>query len=121
MAKLHPYEHLYFSVLSPQAAERLMERDYWALSFREGLEWILTHDTSPQITIRSFNHYPLYSNTLILSPADRARIQYLPTKEARYFLTNYRWHPQPFLDSMGTEVHVVRAGDVKILSVFRRD
>jgi len=121
MVKLHPYQHLYFSVLSAQEAENLMERDYWGLSFREGLEWILAHDTSPQITIRSFSHHPLYNNTLILSPAERARFRYLPTKEARYYLTNYRWHPQSFLDSMGTEVYVVRAGGVKILSVFRRD
>jgi len=70
MAELHPYEHLYFSVLPSQAAARLMERDYWGLSFCEGLEWILAHDTASQITVLGSRYHPLYNNTLILSPAD---------------------------------------------------
>ncbi|HEX8426206.1 hypothetical protein [Hymenobacter sp.] len=120
MTRLHPYEHLYFSTLPPDAVERLLERDYWALSYRQGLEWIAAHDTASQITINPSNRHPLYNNTLILNPATRARFRYQPNKEARYFITNYRRHPQSYLDSMGTEVYVIRAGGIKILSVFRQ-
>lgn len=120
MVRLHPYQHMYFSVLSSQQAERLMERDYWGLGFRQGLEWILRHDSSPQITISSSSTSPLYSNTLILSPSDRSRFQYRSRATARYFITNYRWHPQPYHDSVGAEVYFIRAGGVKIMSVFRR-
>jgi len=117
---LHPYEHLYFSVLPPKAAERLLERDYWGLGFRQGLEWIAAHDTAAHITIHPSHWHPLYNNTLILNPADRARFHFQPNQEARYFITNYRRHPQSYLDSMGTEVYAIRAGGVKILSVFKR-
>lgn len=68
MARLHPYEHLYFSVLPGAAAERLMERDYCALGFWEGLDWILAHDASAEMIIRASSHHPLYNNLLILPP-----------------------------------------------------
>ncbi|UOG74744.1 glycosyltransferase family 39 protein [Hymenobacter tibetensis] len=120
MIQLHPYQNLYFSVLPPATAEQLMERDYWGLGFREGLEWIAVHDTSSHITIHTPAQYPLYNNLLILNPADRARFHYFPSPKSRYFITNFRWQPDSYLSSLGPEVYVIRAGGIKILSVFRR-
>lgn len=117
---LHPFQNVYFSFLSAPAAERLFERDYWGLSYRQGLAWVLAHDSSAVVTINAPWHYPLYNNSLILPAPDRARLRYTPDSTARYFLTAYRWHPQPYLDSLGAEVHVIRAQGIRVLSVFRR-
>ncbi len=118
--RMHPHGNVYFSFLPGPVAARLFERDYWGLSFRQGLEWITTHDDAPTLTVNTFWHYPLYNNSLIIPPAARARLQYVHTPAARYYLTNYRWHPQTYGDSLGTEVYVIRAGGLKVLSVFRR-
>ena len=120
MVQMHPNQQVYFSFLPAQTAERLFERDYWGLSYRQGLEWILAHDPAPQVNVSVVWPTPLYNNSLILSPAQRARIRYVPRTKpgCRYFLTAYRWHPQSYLDSLGTEVHTVRAGKLKLLSVF---
>ncbi|MBO0359492.1 hypothetical protein J0X19_16140 [Hymenobacter sp. BT186] len=120
MVHLHPHGNVYFSFLPGPTAERLFERDYWGLAYRQGLEWILAHDSAPAITVNVFWHYPLYNNALILKPAQRARLRYTPDSTARYYLAGYRWHPQSYLDSLGAEVHVIRAGGVKVLSVFRQ-
>ena len=120
MVRLHPYENVYFSFLPAQAAERLFERDYWGLSFRQGLEWLMRYNPDSRLAIHVAWHYPLYNNSLILPPADRARIHYVPLRQAKYFITGYRWHPQSYADSVGREIYTIRAEGIKILSVFQR-
>lgn len=79
-----------------------------------------SHDTASTLTVNAFWHYPLYNNSLILKPEQRRRLRYTPGNTARYYLAGYRWHPQSYLDSLGAEVYVIRAGGIKVLSVFKR-
>jgi len=121
MVRLHPYEHMYYSFLSPNTVERQFERDHWALSFRQGLEWLLTHDPSAQVgvSITWPLVHPLYNNELILPAAQRARVVYVPKPQRGcYYLTGYRWHPQSYADSLGREIYSIRAEGIKILSIF---
>ncbi|SHK12841.1 ArnT family glycosyltransferase [Hymenobacter psychrotolerans] len=124
IVQLHPYQHLYFSFLPARVAEQQFERDYWGLAFRQGLDWVLAHDPAPQVTVASDVPDMVYANAFLLSASDQARLRRVPAAQsappARYFLANYRWHPQPYPDSLGTEVYTIRAGGIKILSVFRR-
>ena len=116
----HPYQNVYFSFLPGPTAERLFERDYWGLSGREGLEWILAHDASPTVAVATEPRTALmlHNAQLLLPPAERARLRMVPLPQARYFLTTYRWHPQPYPDSLGPEVYVRRVNGLKLLSVF---
>ncbi|GAA4008666.1 glycosyltransferase family 39 protein [Hymenobacter fastidiosus] len=118
----HPYQNVYFSVLPGAVAERLFERDYWGLSGRQGLEWILAHDASPRVSVATDARtgLVLHNNRLLLSPTERARLVFTSPAQARYFLSVYRWHPEPYPSSIGREVYCIRAGGVKILSVFQR-
>jgi hypothetical protein len=122
MVRMHPYQHIYYSFLSAPAAEALFERDHWGLTFRHGLEWMLRHQ--PHGPIRVYVRWPwynpLYNNSLILKPEQSQRIKYVPVQEADYFMTAYRWHPQTYADSMGTEIHTLHTEGIKILSIFRR-
>ena len=120
MVEAHPNEQVYFSFLTPNQAERLFERDYWGVSFRQGLEWILAYDQSPQIYIDAPFSILLENNLAILKPADRARFKISGTAKNRYFLTGYRTHPEAYPDSVGSEVHAIKANGIKILSVFQR-
>ncbi|UOG74745.1 hypothetical protein MTX78_21840 [Hymenobacter tibetensis] len=120
MLQMYPHANVYFSFLPGATAEQLFERDYWCLSYRQGLEWILANDTSKTVTVNAFWHYPIYNNSLILKPEERARLRFTPNYTARYYLAGYRWHPKPYLDSLGAEVYVIRAGGMKVLSVFKR-
>ncbi|UOQ66088.1 ArnT family glycosyltransferase [Hymenobacter volaticus] len=123
MVQLHPYEHLYFNHLPARVVEQQFERDYWGLAFRQGVEWILVHDPATLVTVSSDVQDMLYANTLSLSSADQDRLRLVPKGSplppARYFLANYRWHPQPYPDSLGPEVYTIRAEGIRILSVFR--
>ena len=122
MVRMHPFQNLYFSFLSAPAAERLFERDYWGLSYRRGLEWLLAHQSQGPLRINVTwpSYHPLYNNTLMLPPAQRGRIHYVPLAEADYYISAYRWHPQPYPDSVGTEIYTLRVEGIKTLSIFRR-
>ncbi|GAA3937240.1 hypothetical protein [Hymenobacter algoricola] len=122
MVREHPYQNLYFSGLSGQQAERLFERDYWGLAGRQGLEWILAHDVRPQVRVGTDARtgLVLHNNSLLLPPAARNRLVLTSADQAQYFLTVYRWHPQPYPASYGREVHCIRVEGIKILSVFQR-
>ncbi|MGI4884561.1 MAG: hypothetical protein ACRYFR_06325 [Janthinobacterium lividum] len=118
----YPNQQTYFSCLPNAVAERLFERDYWGPSYRYGLEWLLRHDPSPVIAVTGPQPAIIYVNWLVLKPEERKRIRLVNGPGARYYLTAYRWHPQPYADSLGPEVLAYRpGGGIKALSIFRRD
>ncbi|MBO3272570.1 hypothetical protein [Hymenobacter defluvii] len=128
MAKAHPYENVYFSFLSPQKAEQLFELDYWGLSYREGLEWVLAHDSAQIITFCGKGGY-LENNSLLLPIKQRARLHFVPSdtyaspsEKARYFLTAYHYYggkAQHYPVDPGQEVYTIYADGLRIFSVFR--
>ena len=120
MGRAHPQEQVYFSCLPPAAAERLFERDYWGLSYRQGLEWIARHDSAATLGVAGQYDGLIEKNLAILAPRTRARFRLVGAARARYFLSAYRTHPAPYPDSVGREVYCVQAYGLRVLSVFRR-
>jgi len=119
MVKNHPFEMVYFNRLAgknlARAASRF-EMDYWGLSYRRGLEYILKHEPAETIKIRAEN-FPGEFNALILPRKERKRLVFVPkgAGQARYFVTNFRMHPQGYPLE---EVYAVRVGGAKIMAVY---
>lgn len=120
MVAMHPHEQTFFAFLPASVVEEQFERDYWGLSYRAGLRWILAHDAAPRIAIHGAQHQPLMNNVTALRHAERSRLELNPTAPKAYYLTAYRTHPEAFPDSLGAEVYELRANGVKILSVFQK-
>jgi hypothetical protein len=94
------------------------ELDYWGLSYRKALEYIVRTDTSQHIRIFTTT-YPGRVNVAMLPRADRNRVELVASDtEADYVMTNYRFHPQDY--GYTNEVYSVRVGNASIASVFRR-
>ncbi|SFQ27442.1 hypothetical protein [Hymenobacter arizonensis] len=117
MVQAHPQQQVYFSFLPGPAVAQLFERDYWGLSYREGLEWIAQHDTSPQLNVTGQINGLIHNNLTIMKPAVRARFRIGGSGKGQYFLGGYRTQPTPYPDSLGKEVHVVKAFGAEVLSV----
>jgi hypothetical protein len=120
MIKYHPYQNVYFNALAggdrPQI-RRQFEMDYWGLSYREALEYILAHDASDSIGVGVAN-YPGWLNARILRPEERRRIRFVRTlKDADYFLSNYRLHPQDY--PFPNEIFSINLDGVKIMVVYK--
>jgi hypothetical protein len=122
MAQLHPLENLYFNALAGPHPELRYEYDYWGLSFRQGLAWVLRHDARPSIRVRTNLPATDVLNRYLLPPADRARlvIQRYPAGPAEYFMTTYRYHPQPY-SGYGPPVYALRVEGEgrRVFDIFR--
>ena len=122
MVAEHPFQYAYFSFLPGDVIEQNFERDYWGLSVKQGLEWVLAHDARPHVAVAMDERtdITMLINAKMLPPADRARLRFVPPARADYFFSIYRWHPQPYPRSMGQPVHDIRVGGARILTVLRR-
>jgi len=116
----HPFEHLYFNRFAGRDMQEVKQRfefDYWGLSYRKALEYIVQTDTSHRIRVRAIN-FPGVMNALMLDDRDRRRVEFTASDaDADYFVSNYRFHPQAY--PYPEEVFQVRIGNASAASVFR--
>jgi hypothetical protein len=117
MVKNHPLQYIYFS-LPPPIIGRSFELDYWGLSFRQGVEYILRTDDSPIIAIAPTGSSG-YSVINVLAPEDRFRIVFGEGSDAKYILDNFRstQYREQFPSIL--KVYSVFAGGREVLAVYR--
>jgi len=119
MVKNHPFEHLYFTRFAGRDMQEIKQRfelDYWGLSNRQALEYIVRTDTSRRIRVFPLN-YPGRVNAAMLRPRDRERIDLVFSPEdADYVTSTYRNHPQDYPGAK--EVYSVKVGNASIATVF---
>jgi hypothetical protein len=120
MVDLHPYQNLYFNRLAGpdmQTVKSRFDLDYWGLSYREGLEYILAHDASDRISVYADTDAG-WRNGAILGAEGEKRLDFVfDPGEAEYYMGSYRWHPQDY--PYPNEVYSVRVGNAKVLTVFK--
>ena len=90
MIKYHPHQNVYFNFITGKETTKNFEADYWGLSYRQALEFLLEYDDRDTIPVVSTN-FPGEFNAMILKPEDRQRLHYVEYTKADYWLTNYRF------------------------------
>ncbi len=99
MISAHPAQQVYFNALVPRGPEyrrHAYEGDYWGLSYRQGLQWLLTHDVRDTIPVVDILG-PVDEAADVLPKALRRRIRLTGEGEqGAYYLTTYRWHPDDY-------------------------
>jgi len=120
MLQYHPYQNLYFNILAGrnmQEIKKNFELDYWGLSYRKALEYILKNDSSNTIKVFVAN-YPGKYNSYILTNDEQKRLLYVDRPEdAGYFLSNYRWHKQDY--PYKEEYYSIKIEGVKIMVIYK--
>lgn len=111
----HPYENVYFNFLAGKNPQLKFDLDYWGLSYRQGLEYLVRHEKEDTIKVCWHNAGGNY-NLIWLSNADRERIREVPFDSSEYFLTNFRFHPEQYVDSAW---HRIRVDGFTILSIVK--
>ncbi|MFB0527591.1 MAG: hypothetical protein ACETVT_01785 [bacterium] len=122
MVKYHPYQNVYFNKLAGRNMSEVknkFELDYWGLSYRKALEFILRTDRSRIIKVYVPN-WPGKANLDILTSDGRNRLMYMENpKEAKYFLSNYRWHREEY--RYKEEYYSIKIDSAKIMVVYKMD
>lgn len=120
----HPFQYVYFNILAGNAGNedlrKRYELDYWGMSYRQALEYILEKDTSATIRIAAQNE-PVKTNVEFLPPEQKKRIVITGIEQASYFVTNYRWHPGDYNDlpSGAKELKSFKVRGNSVQTVFR--
>jgi hypothetical protein len=119
MTRYHPYGNVFFNRLAGDGMRTVRDRfevDYWGLSYRRGLEYVLRHDRRPTVRVLLKPGIGEVS-AAILPSADRKRLAFVDRgRDAEYYLGNYRWHRGEY--PYTHEVFSVRVGDASIMTVY---
>ncbi len=120
MIRNHPYQYVYFNRLAGASlaqAKNLYEMDYWGVSSKAALEYILKTDPSKKIVVACDEPSASY-NTLLLTRDENNRIVFTDNTDlADYFIGKYRNHPEDYPYS--NEVFSVSVDGAKIVTVFK--
>jgi hypothetical protein len=119
MISKHPFQNVYFNFIpgDMKTAKNNYEMDYWGLSYKQALEYIVKADTSSKIRVAFANEPGVY-NGMILPKEDQLRITFVDRPDTfDYFMTNYRWHKGAY--DYPNECFAIEVGNAKIMSVFK--
>ncbi len=100
--KNHPYQYVYFNNMVSHEKNALMENyelDYWGISGKDGLEWLLEHSDDDD-TIK-INYTPFADrNVRLLTPAKKKRFEIVDDeREAEYYFEIFRTVPYKYSEN----------------------
>ena len=117
-----PFQHVYFNEFvdknTPEYLRKRFELDYWGTSYKQSLEYILEEDNSLSIDIAVAN-LPGKINRFILPPEKQKRINIVDIKDAKYFITNYRWHPQDYTEIGKKKWYSIKVNNNTINAIYK--
>jgi hypothetical protein len=123
MLRLHPYEYVYFNRLvagGVQAASKRFETDYWGLSYKEGVDWLIeNYRSNGQSRIRVANCSRPFLTGYYLETTPDARQRFIevePGADPQIFLATTRFDCQNLV--RGNILHVVSRMGTPLLYVI---
>ena len=126
--KLHPYQYVYFNFLAGKNVEKKFDADYWALSNKQALEYILQNSNKNPIKIYRASHMNLNTSKNIFSEELKENIHIVSDKsKADFIISNGRyWTGNPNarfakIPSNFTIYKEIITDRVKIVSIFKRE
>jgi hypothetical protein len=120
MVRYHPHENVYFNAFAgdPSTLRKRFELDYWGLSYKQAVDFILANDPGNDIKIFVANPpgQDYINSGLPLDQKSRLIIMNDPVN-ADYFVSEFRWHPAdyPYPD----EYYSISIRGTKIMVVYR--
>jgi len=119
MVRFHPYENVYFNILAgdPTTLRQRFELDYWGLSYKQGIDFILANDPSKSIKIFVVDRPGHdYINSGLTSENKARLIVVNDPADANYFVSVFRWHPEDY--QYKDEFYSVSVRGAKIMVVY---
>jgi hypothetical protein len=118
MLKNHPFEYMYFS-LPAGWVDGQFELDYWSLSYRAGLEWIVKNDARERINVHVVARTgKAAADTLPLEEWNR--LYFVEQNEADYILDNFRGNAYQRVLPEEKKVHAITVDGMEILAIYSR-
>jgi hypothetical protein len=115
----HPHENVYFNVFAgnPATLRQNFELDYWGLSYKQGIDYILAHDPSKKIDLAVADFPGEEYIEYMLTQEQASRLVVRSLQNSDYFITVFRYHPEDYI--VGKEYYSVSIRGVKIMTVYK--
>jgi hypothetical protein len=120
---VHPYQNVYFNFLAGKNLKERFDLDYWGLSNRQALEYILSSDNRTTVRVWS-NNFPKLDVAMKSLPfEDRNRLKVVDQlADADYVVNNYRLDPLDYShNGVFTRIKDIYSDNEIIVTVFQRD
>lgn len=121
IVRYHPYENVYFNAFSGDSStlRQRFELDYWGLSYKQSIDFILSNDHRQIINIFVANSPGESYINNGLPPEMRSRLRIVKDPgDADYFVSNFRSHPEDY--HYGDEYYSIEIKGTKIMVVYKR-
>ena len=89
MIKDHPHQNVFFNFLAGKNIQSKFELDYWGLSNKQALEYILENDNKKKIKVGSATAFSIENSKQILNSFDKNRILITENTKSDYIIDNY--------------------------------
>ena len=119
----HPYQMVYFNYLAEKKVQDKFELDYWGLSNKDAIRYIIKRDKSNSINIFGMSRTRLNFTMFILSKEEKDRINIVDNEnEADYIITNYNGLPRRdyFLKKNFKIFNEIKVDNIIINSTFKK-
>lgn len=128
-----PMQYLYFNQLAGDKIATNWDLDYFSLSNRQALEWIVSRDSREKISIQTSDNSPLYDSAVFLSNEDINRVNFLwysrGIDDADYVIVRQALNSESkalrtALDSRDSKFNLVykkSIGRTEIFSIYAKD
>lgn len=118
---MHPVESTYFNLVALAVfhpIENKFERDYWGLSYKQALEYLLHADIPKPVKIKPANG-PGEWNKLMFTQSQQQQFAFRDSiADADYYMTNYRWD---WSRPKGKIVYEINKFGVPVMTVLKID
>jgi hypothetical protein len=121
MVRYHPYENVYFNVFSgdPSTLRQRFDLDYWGLSYKQAIDFILANDPSQNIKIAVADMPGIIYIDEGLTAEQQSRLNPVSDiGDAKYFVSDFRFHPENY--PYANEYYSINVRGTKIMVVYKR-
>lgn len=123
LAEYPDYGYVYFNALAgtPGKVYKNYELDYWGLSYQKAIDYVISHDPSPNLKLFILNPPGILDVKYLLSPSDKNRITLVDNYgEADYFISNYRTHYKKYTEfNPNWKYYSIVVNENEIMVVYR--
>ncbi len=120
--KTFPNHHIYFNQLvstKPEYIRKNFEQDYWGTSFNQALDYLYDYAKEDTIKVHFKPKNGLF-NLSLLPNEKKQKFQCVSTFDsADYFVTNYRYHPDDYIEFKNKSIYSISLRNSKILEIFK--
>lgn len=84
--KNHPHQYVFFNLLSKKYAMNNFDLDWWGISHKSSIRYILDNDKNPKIRVYAIGFTSLRNSYLYLNEKDKSRIIISDYKNSKYII-----------------------------------